>query len=227
MVCVQMVMGVIMLGLAATRLEAKEQSDTERFEDECCLALRNAEVMSEVRFKDRLLDTVSSTNNVVMRVDAMLVLALSEYRQFRDSMDVSHLQAWHAWSTNALEAAFAAPGVESWQYTCACFLDAAYYASKNDFKTSYWKLTNAIDVVSRVALYNEPNRLEIAVSDFYRMDGAQALTAVKILAGASAAKLGYSVVATNLAEQVPEPHRTRVMELLKTSGTDPRTPCKH
>ena len=210
MVAVRKSVFVIMSVFALSCLGVEEVS-VQQFEGECCQALKDASILTGTYFRDRLMGVANSATDNVVRVDAMLTLALSEYRLFLDSMDASHLQMWRTWSTNALEAVACAQGSSVWQYSCARFLDAAYYAAKDDFQVAYAKSTNAIEVVTGCIGVYETNQLDSAVSNFYKMDEVPSLISLKILAGASAAKIGYAMVATNLAEQVHEPHRTKIL----------------
>ena len=181
-----------------------------------CRALADQSILTSTGFTNRLVEIVGAMTNREIRIDAMLVLALSEYQRFNDTAEPQHLAVWHDWVTNAV-AQTTSPS-EGWRYGCSRFLDVAYHVMEENYAVAYEKATKTLVSLEQCQSLCSSNGLEYAVSGFYKMPGLPTAMALKALCGASAARLGYVGVATNYAFQVCEPHRTIILSLLGEDG---------
>lgn len=203
---------LVTIGVLIFAFAAESNDGLSSFEDECCRALANQSILTSAEFTNRLVGIVGTMTNHEIRIDAMLVLALSEYQRFDDTAESQHLVAWHEWVTNAVAQTTSPSG--GWRYGCSRFLDVAYHVMEENYAVAYEKSTNTLVSLEQCQSSNSSNGLEYAVSGFYKMPGLSATMALKALCGASAARLSYVGVATNYAFQVGEPHRTIILSLL-------------
>ena len=191
---------------------AKAWDSVGDMESEACMALTNVQYLASNAYADRLKAALSTTNEA-MRVNAQLMLGVSHYQRFLETLEEGDMERYCEHMSNAVVQAV--PTAADWRYWTARLLYAGSFAARDDFSKSYAILTNCLDSMDALCCVSPANALDVALLSYYELRNISIKEAFKVMAGMSAAELGMGSAATNYANQISPPYRDLVLEFVR------------
>ena len=177
-----------------------------------CTALAAGKNAWSPAFVSQLQETATNASSAKMRCEASMLLSLSSWQSFLDTMDETWMGREMAYATNAVEQIGTA--TNTWQYWMARFVHAGAHVSRCNYARSLSILGDSTDRMTREHCTNEVTDVERAILRLFEMPDLKTVDAMRAFAGMSAAVLGDGNTATNFAVQVPLHYRTMIFKAL-------------
>lgn len=179
---------------------------------EVCTALAAGKDAWRPAFVSQLQEAATNGRSAEMRCEASMLLSLSAWQSFLDTMDEAWMGREMAYATNAVEQIGTA--TNTWQYWMARFVHAGAHASNCRYVQALSILGDSIDRMTREHGTNEVTDVERAILRLFEMPDLVTVDAMRAFSGMSAAALGDGNAATNFAVQLPPRYRTMIFRAL-------------
>ena len=180
-------------------------------ESAAIVAFSNATVLTGTSFTNQVYKALSS-DSAELRISAAPVSSAVHDQLFKDEANRQWLDKSFALLTNALDSSSSCTNYSNFWMTR--FLLAGNYAARMDYESSSSICTNLIAMCEDGSVSVATNEFTRSIMSYYNMSGLDFSSAVKYVAGLSAAELGMGTVATNLSEQVASPYKEEILEFL-------------